>query len=42
MLTAGVAASFGLAAVAASARPIARIIGEGPRATPEVPSAVRP
>jgi glucans biosynthesis protein C len=42
VLTAGVAASFGLAALAARARPIARILGEGPRATRQVPSAARP
>jgi glucans biosynthesis protein C len=33
VLTGGIAGSFGLAALAARARPIARIIGAGPRAT---------
>jgi hypothetical protein len=42
VLTAGVVASFGLAALAARARPIARIIGEGPSVTRQVPSAARP
>jgi glucan biosynthesis protein C len=41
VLTGGVAGSFGLAALAARARPIARITGAGPRAAPEAPSAVR-
>ncbi len=41
VLTGGVAGSFGLAALAARVRPIARIIGAGPAARPEVPSAVR-
>jgi hypothetical protein len=37
----GVAASFGLAALAARVRPITRIIGSGPPAAREVPSAIR-
>jgi glucans biosynthesis protein C len=41
VLAGGVAASFGLAALAARVRPIARIIGAGPRAAPDVPSAAR-
>jgi Acyltransferase family len=42
VLAGGVAASFGLAALAARVRPIARIIGAGPRAAPAAPTAVRP
>ncbi len=41
VLAGAVVGSFGLAALAARVRPIARIIGTGPRATPEVPTAVR-
>ena len=41
VLAGGVAGSFGLAALAARVRPIARIIGTGPRAAREVPSTVR-
>jgi glucans biosynthesis protein C len=41
VLTGGVAGSFGLAALAARLRPIARIIGTGPPAGPDVPGAVR-
>ena len=42
VLAGGVAASFGLAVLAARVRPIARIIGTGARAAPDVPTAVRP
>jgi glucan biosynthesis protein C len=41
VLTAGVACSFGIAALATRIRPIGRIIGAGPRADREMPSAVR-
>jgi hypothetical protein len=40
VLAGGVASSFGLAALAARVRPIARIIGAGPPAR-ELPRAVR-
>jgi hypothetical protein len=39
VLTGGVAGSFGLAALAARARPIARITGAGPRAAAGAPTA---
>jgi glucan biosynthesis protein C len=42
VLTGGVVGSFGLAALASRARPIARIIGAGPRAGLEVPHAAEP
>jgi glucan biosynthesis protein C len=38
VLTVGVACSFGLAALAARVRPIAQIIGTGPRGAPQVPA----
>ncbi len=41
VLSGGVAASFGLAALATRIRPITRIIGSGPPAAREVPSAIR-
>jgi hypothetical protein len=41
VLGGGVAGSFALAALAARARPIARIVGAGPRPAREVPSTVR-
>lgn len=42
VLTGGVAGSFGLAALAARVRPLARIIGAGPPAASEVPRPARP
>ena len=41
VLTGGIAGSFGLAALAAHVRPIARIIGAGPPAASEVPTVGR-
>ena len=41
VLAGGVVGSFGLAALAARVRPIARIIGSGTRAAPEAPTTVR-
>jgi hypothetical protein len=41
VLAGGVAASFGLAALGTQVRPIARIIGSGPRAASEVPTVGR-
>jgi hypothetical protein len=40
VLSGGVVASFGLAALAARVRPITRIIGSRPPAAREVPSAI--
>ena len=41
VLAGGVAASFGLAALGTHVRPIARIIGAGPRAASEAPTVGR-
>jgi hypothetical protein len=41
VLAGGAAASFGLAALGTQVRPIARIIGSGPRAASEVPTVGR-